>query len=213
MPTRQDVSALFTTPTTELAAVNVMLSGIGEAPVSSLSESTADVSVARNILAEISREVQAEGWQWNTEDDYPLRPDNDGHIRLHPSFIRVHFREADERELLLRGTLLYDRKRHTASFPPETLLRVTVTLLLPFEQLPETCRRFVTLRAMRVFQERVVGSSQLSAFHQQDEVRARVLMLAEERRADRPNMLKGTLPPGGTWQPWLTFRHRRSRGW
>lgn len=51
------------TPTTELEAVNTMLSGIGEAPVNSLSEVTADVSLARHILNEVSREVQLEGFQ------------------------------------------------------------------------------------------------------------------------------------------------------
>ena len=80
-------------PTTELEAVNIILSGIGEAPVNSLSDMTADVSLARNILAEISRETQTEGWQWNTEDDYPLTPDAaKGEIKLPPTAIRVHFR-------------------------------------------------------------------------------------------------------------------------
>ena len=210
---RQDSSAAFTTPTTELAAINAMLSGIGEAPVNSLSDATADVSVARSVLAEVSREVQAEGWQWNTDDDFPLRPDASGAIRLHPSVIRLHFREPDERQLILRGDRVYDRKRHTFLFPADTLFLVTLTALLPFDQLPETCRRYVTLKALRVFQERVVGSSTLSSFQQRDEAVARAAMLAEERRADRPNMLRGTLAPAWTWRPALTLLHRGPRRW
>ena len=143
MPTNT-TTAIFTTPTSELSAVNIILSGIGEAPVNSLSDTTSDVAVALNILAEVSKEVQTEGWQWNTEDDYPLTPGDDGRIKLHPSIVRVHFRDPDDRELVIRGQYVYDRIRHTYIFPRETAIKVTVTLLLAFEQLPEACRRYIT---------------------------------------------------------------------
>lgn len=210
MPTNT-ATAIFTTPTSELSAVNIILSGIGEAPVNSLSDTTSDVAVALNILAEVSKEVQTEGWQWNTEDDYPLTPGDDGRIKLHPSIVRVHFRDPDDRELVIRGQYVYDRIRHTYTFPRETAIKVTVTLLLAFEQLPEACRRYITLKSLRVFQERVVGSNTLSAFHQQDEARARAQMQAEERKADRPNIIKGTLPPTGTWRP-VTALYNRGTG-
>ena len=129
------------TPTTELEAVNTMLSGIGEAPVNSLSEVTADVSLARHILNETSREVQLEGFQWNVEDNYPLTPDIHGLIKLHPSIVRVHFREPSDRELTIRGNQVYDRINHTFTFPQGTAIFCTVTLLLPFEQLPEATPR------------------------------------------------------------------------
>ena len=46
------------TPTTELQAVNTMLSVIGEAPVNSITgTTTVDVSVAKNILNETSMSV------------------------------------------------------------------------------------------------------------------------------------------------------------
>ncbi|EGW49767.1 hypothetical protein HMPREF1022_03284 [Desulfovibrio sp. 6_1_46AFAA] len=199
-------------PTTELEAVNIILSGIGEAPISSFAEVTADVSLARNILAEISRETQTEGWQWNTEDDFPLTPDAaKGEIKLPPTAIRVHFREPDDRELTIRGQRVYDRVNHSFIFSPGVRILVTLTLLLPFEDLPEAARRYITLKAARVFQERTVGSGTLYDFQQADEARARALMLADERRQDRPNILKGTLPPTGTWRPWLTLLHRNRR--
>lgn len=201
-------------PTTELEAVNTMLSGIGEAPVNSFSEVTADVSLARHVLTEVSRETQLQGFQWNTEDDYPLTPDTGGLITLHPSIVRVHFREPDDRELTIRGNRVYDRIRHTYTFPQNGRdIRCTVTLLLPFGEMPEAARRYVTLKALRVFQERVVGSQVLSAYQQADEARARVQLMGEERRQDRPNLLMGTLPPVGTWQAHepLTARPRGAR--
>ena len=55
------------TPTTELQAVNQMLSVIGEAPVNSITGTvTTDVSVAKNILDETSMSVQSMGWNFNT---------------------------------------------------------------------------------------------------------------------------------------------------
>lgn len=199
------------TPTSELDAINVMLSGIGESPINSLNELTSDVSMARNILLETSKELQLEGFSWNTEDDYPLTPDAKGTIKLHPSIIRVHFREPTDRELVVRGSQVYDRTNHTFAFPPEIKVRCTITQLLPFEQLPEAARRYVTIRALRVFQERVVGSQVLSTYQLRDEARARALLMADERRTDRPNIIMGTFPPVGTWQVRDVVLQRRRR--
>ena len=199
-------------PTTELEAVNIMLSGIGEAPVNSFAEVTADVSMARHTLSEVSKELQLEGWQWNTEDDYPLVAEaGSGFIRAMPPLVRVHFRDPDARELTLRGDKVYDRVNHTFVFAEGTVILCTVTLLLPFDQMPEAARRYATLKALRIFQERVVGSGQLSQFQQADEARARVQLLGEERRLDRPNMLTGTRSPGGTWVPATATISRMAR--
>lgn len=187
-------------PTTTLEAVNIILAGLGEAPINSLDDPlTSDVAVAAAVLSEVSKELQLEGWAWNTQDDYPLRVNvHNQEIDLPPSLIRVHFPRPDDRELVIRGRRLFDRKNHSFTFAPGTTIRATITELLPFDDLPEAARRYVALRAMRITQERVVGSSTLSQFHQQDEYRARALLLREERMLDRPNMLTGTLPPTGT---------------
>ena len=129
------------TPTTELEAVNTMLSGIGEAPVNSLSEVTADVSLARHILNETSREVQLEGFQWNVEDNYPLTPDIHGLIKLHPSIVRVHFREPSDRELTIRGNQVYDRINHTFTFPQGTAIFCTVTRVLGIRPISSSLQR------------------------------------------------------------------------
>lgn len=61
--------------TSELAAVNRLLSAIGEAPISDLTTSTReDVALAVNLLKEASVEVQSLGWRFNTEFGYELSP-------------------------------------------------------------------------------------------------------------------------------------------
>jgi hypothetical protein len=60
----------MTKPTsmTELEAVNVLLTTIGEAPVNTLTgNQVTDVTVAKQVLLEISREIQSQGWHFNTE--------------------------------------------------------------------------------------------------------------------------------------------------
>lgn len=202
-------SNLSLTPTTELEAVNTMLAVIGESPINSFEEITADVAIAKNTLSEISRAVQLEGWFWNTEDNFPLKPDTRTQkIKVNPAFLRVHFPYPQEKELVLRGGYVYDRARHTDIFPKDFSVEVTVTQLLPFEDIPEAARRYIVIRAARVYQGRVVGSGNLWDFTQSDEVMARASMLAEERKLDRPNILKGTQPPTGTWSPIKTLMNR-----
>ena len=58
---------------TQLEAVNVLLTTIGEAPVNSLSgKQTTDVAIAQQVLNEVNREVQSRGWHFNTEYDVEL---------------------------------------------------------------------------------------------------------------------------------------------
>ena len=52
-----------TTRTTELEAVNTILSTIGEAPLNTLTGSLpVDGTTAKNVLSEINREVQSAEW-------------------------------------------------------------------------------------------------------------------------------------------------------
>lgn len=205
----------FITPTTELDAVNCMLSGIGESPINSLSTPlTNDVGMAKHILMEVTRDIQLEGFQWNTEDNYPLTASfPHGLIQLPPQVIRVHFREPDHKELTIRGGKVYDRLNHTHTFTQGTQLHVTVTLLLEFMDMPEAARRYTTLKALRIFQQRVLGSDTLSSFHAQDEARARASLMADERMQDQPNILTGTYAPVGTWQVHGPLYRGRSGGW
>ena len=61
------------TGTTELQAVNTLLSIIGEAPVKSITGNTGvDVAMALQILDETNVEVQSRGWHFNTEKNKTL---------------------------------------------------------------------------------------------------------------------------------------------
>lgn len=169
-------------PTTELEAINTMLSTIGEAPVNTVEDNgIVDAVIARQILRSTSREVQARGWHFNTERGFLLTPDSEGFITLPPTVLRVDtVEESQDIDVVLRGNRLYDRRNHTFKFNKP--IRVDAVILLPFDEIPEVAREYITIRAARIFQERVVGSDSLSSFSKNDELRA--LVALQEMEAD-----------------------------
>lgn len=195
--------------TTELSAINTMLTAIGETPVNSLTEPvTADVAIAKSVLNEISVEVQSEAWHWNTEDEFELTINIDNEIPLPSNCLKIYFRSPQYIDYLQRGDRVYNRTDHTFKFEVGAKIYPTIVFLLPFEEMPETARRYITLKATRVFQERVVGSGNLRDFHSLDEAKARVALQAEDIRMDRPNILAG-LTHYRSWQVANVFKGRR----
>lgn len=175
---------------TELDAVNTMLSTIGEAPVNTLTgQLPNDVAVALATLREVVREIQMSGWHFNTEKDFPLSPDGNGEITLPPAIVRVSLTDPDGTDVVQRGRRLYDRANHTYRFTAP--LAATVTLILSFEELPETFKWYATVRAARRFQDRAVGSGDLHAFTSQDEIEARAEARREDTETARPSLAKG----------------------
>lgn len=173
------------TLTSKLEAVNSMLGHIGESPVNSISsanELPVSAATAISVLDEVSRSVQAEGWHFNTELKVTLSPAVDGTITLSEDILEVD--TVDNPDIAQRGLSLFDRSTNTSVFSKD--LEVNLTRLLEWDSLPEAARRYITLRASRVFQGRIVGSRELEALIARDEYNARAdLMDAESATSDR----------------------------
>ena len=178
-------------PTTELEAINTMLSTIGESPVNTVEDTgNVDVVIARQILQNVSREVQARGWHFNTEINYTITPDSEGYLVLPNTVLKVDTVYPDSsKDVVVRGSRLYDRENHT--YVSTDAVKVDMTILLTFDELPEVARNYVTIRASRIFQERVVGSDTLHAFNSQDEARAMVSLMEYEADTADLNILSG----------------------
>lgn len=163
-------------PTTELEAVNVMLSVIGEAPVNSLEVSgMIDVSTAKQILHETSRRIQSQGWYCNTEKEYTLNKDTEGFLNLPLNTLKIDLSSSNDYnqiEPVVRGTKLYDKKNHTFVFTND--YKFDIIWFLPFTDLTEALRRYITISAARAFQKRFYSSDQLDAFTREDELYAKV---------------------------------------
>jgi Tail tubular protein len=175
------------TATSELDAVNIMLGTIGESPINSLDAAAGvvDAVTARSILAEVSVQVQEEGWHFNTETEFELTPSLDSQeIYVPANCIEVDTSPYDkDYDVAIRGQRLYDRTNKTYKFAKS--LKCDLTILLEFNELPQAARHYITIRAARVFQQRVIGSNILGSFTQQDELAAlRSMRRYEARTAD-----------------------------
>jgi hypothetical protein len=177
----------------ELSAVNTMLSVIGEAPIESLNNAlNSDVVSARNTLQTVSRSVQAEGWFFNTENNYPLIADNSGHITLPASVMSVDIEPnnmLDKSDVILRKDRLYNLEDHSYNFTPGAKYKATIIFLLDFDELPEIAKDYIVIRAARRFQTDSVGSDILEKFSEKDEYMARTALMREEIRDGDYNFL------------------------
>ena len=150
--------AYVLTPQSELEAVNEILSSIGSNPVDSL-ENSLDVDVlnAKRILYSVSREVQSRGWFFNTEDNITLLPDaDDGLVPCPENYLQFYSKGY---QLIRRNGYFYDIASQTDRFQSGLIL--SLIRLVPFEELPEAFKKYVTCRSARLFQMRYLGSTEI----------------------------------------------------
>lgn len=173
------------TPATELDAVNEIIGIIGQAPVNSL-EDDADVDSlnAQSLLRRVSRELQSKGWAWNTET-VTLSPDS----RSKKIPYRDEWLRLDECTLVRREGYAYDISTGTNLFT--ATVSASIVKLIGFEDLPEVARRYVTLRAGRIFQARTLGAPELSQATARDEIEAWQAVMEYELDFGAYNQVEG----------------------
>ena len=176
-------------PSTELDAVNYLLLSIGESPVNTLEENYTDpiALMAYRTLHHISRQVQATGLHCNSESNYPLIRDEGGYLVLPKNTLKADASDPTI-DVVVRGQRLYDRTNHSYKFKKD--LKVDLVLFLNFEELPQVVRDYITVRAVRVFQSKSLGSETLHSFSMQDEMEAKIEMIREETDSYDYNMLR-----------------------
>ena len=175
------------TLTSKLDAVNTMLGYVTEAPVNSIANTTSlppSAALAKGVIDEVSREVQQDGWHFNTAQDYKLEANASNKFVLPDNVLQVDTVDTTY-DVVQRGTTLFDRKNYTDVFTEEEL-KVNITFLLEYEELPEQARRYIALKASRMFANRLVGSREIEALIYRDEIRAKAAMEeAEGNNSDR----------------------------
>lgn len=151
---------MILTPVTELDAVNEIIGGIGESPVNSIENPTnVDVINAIRLLNLTNRQVQSKGWSFNIIESYTLNPDVfTKKIRWMDNFLFI--RGTDGTRYVKRGDYLYDFNNQTDTF--ENPVDVECILLVPFDDMPEPMKQYITAKAAREFQVRYLGDSALT---------------------------------------------------
>ena len=162
---------------TEIQAVNMMLTTIGEQPVSNLDDLAGlqDASIARDILTNTSRAVQSKGWTFNLEFNVSRTPKNNGEIEIGTNVLRVDSVSkvrSSTSDIVERARKLYDREKNTHQFTIGETVKIDQVIFLPFDDLPEAARRYIAVKSARIFHDRVVGSGELHRFFQEDEIQA-----------------------------------------
>ena len=178
--------------TTELESINIMLAAIGEAPVNNLTGTLpVDARLAQSTLTEVNKEVQSEGWSFNTEIDVTLTRDGSNHVALSTDVLRVdpNIHQHTTIDAIQRGLKLYDRLNNKYEFDEDLIC--TVVYFRTFDEIPEPARRYITIKAARVFIDRLVGDRTLRAYTEQDETRARSILMETDLANGDHNILRG----------------------
>ena len=192
---------------TELEAVNTILATIGEAGVSSLSANTTEISdsaMAQRTLKEVSRDVQAEGWAWNTDNNVEIAPNAQNVYLLPAGTLSVQFspNQYPQGQYVLRGLRVYDRQRQKFDFADDIgqaklYAANKISQLLDkdskpdWTQLPHAAQQYITIRAARIFSDRYVASSVVFTYTTADEDQARTMLIRAEESTLNNNLLWG----------------------
>ncbi len=177
------------TRTTELEAVNTILSTIGEAPLNTLSGSLpVDGTIAKNVLSEVAREVQSQGWHFNTHTNVTLPRDTDNKIPVATNVVRVELDPTKyskgNYDIVQRDNFLYNLAENKDTFDIN-FEKVKIVYLLPFDEIPEQAKRYITIRSARIFHDRTLGANTLHKFSVEDEEKAlSILKQAEASTGD-----------------------------
>lgn len=229
-------------PATELDAVNVMLSAIGEARLGAGTDlgtvTDTAVQAAIGILRDATRDVQAKGWRFNREFGYELAPDGtldwttrDGstttlNVFVPPTgMVRFDVTAGQNLDLIVRRArkyqepnqplVFYDRARNRDGIEND-LLYIDPVWMFDFEDLPHEARSYIALVAARQFAHRILGSKERGEFTQQDENRAAVLMIEHYGEDDDYNILDNSdvsaVLGGRPWRTGFTYDIRKSSG-
>jgi hypothetical protein len=188
--------ALPSNLSTELVAVNVLLASIGEQPVESLETvESADAESARDTLTEWSRAIQAKGWHWNREKNYPITPNASGNCLLPANCLFItnaYWNEGsggDPAPVVERGRKLYNTEDHTAIFTDTVY--VDMVLLLEWEEMPEYARHAIIYNAVHRFQMRELTSTAIGRVTAEDVAAAMTTLEQREDEADKKNSIRG----------------------
>ena len=149
---------------TELSAVNSILGSIGQAPVTTLGTVTTDatnsgqelvntyanpqIALIYNLLMEVNKDVQNEGWHFNKEDNVKKSPDSNGNYLIPTNYLRydIHGGLYDRnRDVVRKNGKLWDKIHQTDVFTQDFYF--DITYLFAFNDVPPAIQSYIIARA------------------------------------------------------------------
>ena len=178
------------TKLTKLSAVNIVLSNVGQAPVTTVDNDNPMVVMAANVIDEVTNSVQSEGWTFNTEKSYPFTPDNTKKINIPNNILQIDTSYTSLLDVVLREGKLYNKRDHTYNFTEQ--VAADVVWLVEFDDMPEAFKQYISMRAANLYAGRAVGSAEAVKFGEREEAQARSAMIEYETQQGDYNYLGTT---------------------
>ena len=175
-----------TNATEELPAVNQILSSVGQAPVTTLDQTNPDVAIAYDTLLQVSREVQSEGWTFNTELEYEDTTDSNKEYTPTNNMLQVDLSHSDNayatKNVIRRNGKLYDKYNHTHEITSTANEEIRLDIIWKFDwvDLPVPIQDYIVARAATIVSSRIVGDTQQYGILQQQEMLSRSTALEYE---------------------------------
>jgi hypothetical protein len=170
-----------------LTAINILLQSINELPIESdtdLANSTTG-QLAEMTIIEVKKKVLSEGWDFNTDSNYPFPPDITGEIAIPYNVLDIV--ASNSKNYVMRDWRLYNKDEFTFEF--EEAVPCDVVWDMDFNSLTHPLRDYIAIRAARVFQARTIGDQLGYMFTQADEEQSYINAKQSETRTGRYNML------------------------
>ena len=195
---------------TELSAVNSILGAIGQSPITTLNFTNPEISFIYNILNEVNKDVQNEGWHFNTERHVKYTPDSSGKIAIGNDILKMDVTDGWTKrnyDVVKRNGNLYDKLDHTDDWSElSDGIDLDIVKLLSFEDLPSPFTRYIIAKASVRAATQLVGNPQLVQLLAQQEALSRATVM--EYECNQGNHTMFGLPDDSTYnsyQPWRSL--------
>jgi hypothetical protein len=174
----------------KLDMVNRCLRSIGEVPLPdgtllNAIQTGTDADVARRVVEETMREVQAIGWYFNTDYDFRLYKDDQDMISVPPTLLRMDT-QYDNQYVIKEGKV-YDVYNFTFIIEPK-YIEADLVWLKDYEELPTEVFEYIALRSARKFQEVVITAAALTEITRAQEMDAYVQVQRMQMRVQAYNI-------------------------
>ncbi len=187
---------------TKLESINDMLQTSGYMRETALPSTRTEVIAAEVLLDSVDRNIQMEGWHFNSQYNQTFSPNAGNEVDLDADIFEVNESSGNDSpirrdpmsptDLAKRGLRLYNAETDSYTFESDVLLNVIRQVA--FTDLPQYARAFIVARASRMFYANNRGRDLPSA--QEFEMRARASFMASENRNASFNMFNG---PDTNW--------------
>jgi len=153
---------------------------IGERPLGAGDSITGhfEAELADVTLDEALTEVLSHGYQFNTDEDYPLMPDNTGVIEIPSLAIAVDASQSSS-DYIVRDGKLYDKTTQKDNTFTDAI-SVDILWNIPFDELHPIVQSLVVATAKTKLYTRVVGVDNMYAILKEEEEAAKTALLHEE---------------------------------